>query len=93
MPTAERSLSSSPLRFTFSWDICINATSLAHLVTFQGFSQAHGSIAATTLFIQPLPVTLHAIVILKDQLMFMMIMGGQTSSVGMGLASIRPTTP
>ncbi|HEV2660647.1 MAG TPA: hypothetical protein VGU68_08575 [Ktedonobacteraceae bacterium] len=74
MPIAERSLSSSPPRLTFSWSMFIGATSLAHLAKFQGFSQVHGS--AATLFIQLLPATLLAIVILKEQLMFMKIMCG-----------------
>jgi drug/metabolite transporter (DMT)-like permease len=76
LPTAERSLPSSPPRFTFSWSMFIGTTSLAHLAKFQGFSQLYDSIVAATLFIQLLPATLLAIVLLKGQPTFMTIIGG-----------------
>jgi drug/metabolite transporter (DMT)-like permease len=67
--------------------LAIMATSLAYLAWFQGLSQVHGSIAAATLFIQPLLGTLLAIVILKEQLTFMTIIGGLLITVSVYMIS------
>jgi drug/metabolite transporter (DMT)-like permease len=63
------------------------ATALAYLAWFQGLSKVHGSAAAATLFIQPLLGTLLAIVILKDQLTFMTIVGGLLIGVSVCMIS------
>ncbi len=67
--------------------LAIMATALAYLAWFQGLSQAHGSVAAATLFIQPLLGTLLAIVILKDQLTFMTVVGGFLITVSVYMIS------
>jgi drug/metabolite transporter (DMT)-like permease len=74
--------------FSIGW-LAIMATSLAYLAWFQGLSQVHGSIAAATLFIQPLLGTLLAIVLLKEQLTFMTVLGGLLILVSVSMISLR----
>ena len=56
--------------------LALMTTVLAYLAWFQGLTQVNASVAASTLFIQPLLGTLLAIVLLHDQLTSMTIVGG-----------------
>jgi len=56
--------------------LALMATVVAYLAWFQGLAKVDGSIAASTLFIQPLLGTLLAVVILHDSLTPFTIVGG-----------------
>ena len=56
--------------------MAIMSTVVAYLAWFKGLAQVDGSVAASTLFIQPLLGTFLAIVLLHDQLTPMTIVGG-----------------
>ncbi|MBV9257971.1 MAG: EamA family transporter [Ktedonobacteraceae bacterium] len=56
--------------------LTLMATVIAYLAWFQDLATVDGSVAASTLFIQPLLGTLPAIVLLHDQLTPMTIVGG-----------------
>jgi drug/metabolite transporter (DMT)-like permease len=56
--------------------LALMTTVIAYLAWFQGLAKVDASVAASTLFIQPLLGTLLAIVLLHDQLTSVTIMGG-----------------
>ncbi len=56
--------------------LALMTTVIAYLAWFQGLAKVDASVAASTLFIQPLLGTLLAIVLLHDQLTAMTIIGG-----------------
>jgi drug/metabolite transporter (DMT)-like permease len=56
--------------------LALASTVVAYLAWFQGLASVDGSVAATTLFLQPLLGTLLAIVLLHDQLTPMTLVGG-----------------
>src|SRR5205814_2164088 len=56
--------------------LAVVTTVIAYLAWFYGLSRASGSIAASTLFIQPLLGTLLAIVLLNELLTLFTIVGG-----------------
>ncbi len=56
--------------------LALMVTVIAYLAWFQGLAKVDASVAASTLFIQPLLGTLLAIILLHDQLTSMTIVGG-----------------
>jgi drug/metabolite transporter (DMT)-like permease len=56
--------------------LALMSTVIAYLVWFRGLATVDGSVAASTLFIQPLLGTLLAIVLLHDQLLPTTVVGG-----------------
>jgi drug/metabolite transporter (DMT)-like permease len=60
---------------SIAW-LALMSTAVAYLIWFQGLARVAGSAAASTLFIQPLLGTFLAIILLRDQLTPMTIVGG-----------------
>ena len=56
--------------------LAIMSTVIAYLVWFKGLEQVDGSVAASSLFVQPLLGTVLAIIVLHDQLLPTTIIGG-----------------
>lgn len=70
----------------------IMSTAVAYLMWFHGLAKVDGSVAASTLFIQPLLGTVLAIVLLHDQLTPMTVIGGIFIIVSVYLISFKATS-
>jgi probable blue pigment (indigoidine) exporter len=64
-------------------------TIIPYLLWFHGLSRVPGSVAASTLFVQPLLGTLLAIVLLHDQLTLFTIAGGLLIILSVFVLSLR----
>lgn len=68
--------------------LAIGVTVIAYLSWFQGLTTIEGSVAASTLFIQPLLGTLLAVILLHDQLTPLTLVGGALIIVSVYLISL-----
>jgi drug/metabolite transporter (DMT)-like permease len=68
--------------------LAIGVTVIAYLSWFQGLTTIDGSVAASTLFIQPLLGTLLAVILLHDQLTPLTLVGGALIIVSVYLISL-----